>query len=398
MKRFVGLLVLATALACDASSAELADSQTVSVERGPLVIGVEVSGEMKALDSVRVTAPSISGVWNYKIAMMAEEGGVVKEGEPVLMLDTTELKQRLDRKKAERDTASTQLKMKVSTSKMAREDEGLALAEAKAELRKADLKAEAPAGITAVIELEKAKLDLELARKKVRFQKTKSKAAGRRDQFDVGRWRSKRDRAQQRVEEITASIDGMAVKASRTGTVIYQANWRGEKKKVGDTAWRGEPIISLASLDEMEGEGQVDEVDVSRVAVGQLVSLRLDAQADVEIRGRIVEISRTVRRASPENPLKVANVRIELEPNEDVKLRPGMRFRGTVESERVENALLLPLEAIVPTPEGPVVRRAEGLGTEEVLVELGRRAGNQVEVLSGLDEGDEVVLPSEVSP
>ena len=232
----------------------------------------------------------------------------------------------------------------------------------------------------------------------MRFQKTKSKAAGRRDQFDVGRWRSKRDRAQQRVEEITASIDGMAVKASRTGTVIYQSNWRGEKKKVGDTAWRGEPIISLASLDEMEGEGQVDEVDVSRVAVGQLVSLRLDAQADVEIRGRIVEISRTVRRASPENPLKVANVRIELEPNEDVKLRPGMRFRGTVESERVENALLLPLEAIVPTPEGPVVRRAEGLGTEEVLVELGRRAGDQVEVLSGLEEGDEVVLPSEVSP
>lgn len=398
MKRLLALAVLATLLACDASSVELAQGRTVAVERGVLVIGVEVSGEMKALDSVRVSAPSISGVWNYKIAMMAEEGGVAKEGERVLMLDTTELKQRLDKKEAERDTASTQLKMKVSTSKMAREDEGLALAEAKAELRKADLKAAAPIGITAVIELEKAKLDLDLARKKVRFQKTKSKAARRRDQFDVGRWRSKRDRAQQRVEEITASIDGMAVKASRTGTVIYQSSWRGEKKKVGDTAWRGEPILSLASLDEMEGQGQVDEVDVSKVAVGQLVSLRLDAQADVEIRGRIVEISRTVRRASPENPLKVANVRIELEPNEDVKLRPGMRFRGTVESERVENALLLPLEAIVPTPEGPVVRRTQGLGTEEVLVELGRRAGNQVEVLSGLDDGDEVVLPSEVSP
>jgi len=45
-----------------------------------------------------------------------------------------------------------------------------------------------------------------------------------------------------------------------------------------------------------------------------------------------------------------------------------------------------------------VVRRTQGLGTQEVLVELGRRAGNQVEVLSGLDDGDEVVLPSEVSP
>lgn len=400
MKRLLGLLgslALVAVFACDASTAELADAQTVAVERGALVIGVEVSGEMKALDSVRVSPPSISGVWNYKIAMMAEEGGVSKKGEPVLMLDTTELKQRLDQKEAERDTANTQLKMKVSTSKMAREDEGLALAEAKAELRKADLKAEAPVGITAVIELEKAKLDLALARKKVGFQKTKSKAAGRRDRSDIGRWRSKRDRAQQRVEEITGSIEGMAVKASRDGTVIYTANWRGEKKKVGDTAWRGEPIISLASLDEMEGQGEVDEVDVSKVAVGQLVSLRLDAQADVEIRGRIIEISRTVRRASPENPLKVASVRIELEDNEAVKLRPGMRFRGTVESERIEDALLLPLEAIVPTPDGPVVLLRAGLSTEEVPVELGHRTAELVEVLRGLDEGDEVVLPSEVS-
>ncbi len=395
--RLLAPLWLAVVLGCDGSPAELADAQTVAVERGVLVIGVEVSGEMNALDSVRVSPPSVSGVWNYKIAMMAEEGGVANEGEPVLVLDTTELKQRLDQKEAERDTANTQLKMKVSSAKMAREDEGLALAEAKAELRKADLKAEAPVGITAVIELEKARLDLELARKKVAFQKTKAQAAVRRDQSDVGRWRSKRDRAEQRVEEIAASIDGMAVKASRTGTVIYSADWRGEKKKVGDTAWRGEPIIALASLDEMEGQGEVDEVDVSKVAVGQRVSLRLDAQADVEIRGRIVEISRTVRRASPENPLKVASVRIELEPNEAVKLRPGMRFRGTVESERIEDALLLPLEAIVPTPDGPVVRRRAGLGTEEVSVELGRRTGLQVEVLRGLDEGDEVVLPSEVA-
>jgi len=397
MRRMTAMALVALLLGCDAASAEVADAQTVTVQRGDLVLGVEVSGEMKALDSVSIGAPSVSGMWNYKIAMMAEEGSVAEEGAPVLMLDTTELKQRLDAKQAERDSAATQLKMKVASAKMAREDEGLALAEAQAELRKATLKADAPEGITAVLELEKSRLDLELARKKVAFTKTKSKAAARRDNSDIGRWRSKRDRAQQRVEEITASIDGMAVTAPRQGTVIYTTNWQGEKKKIGDTAWRGETILSLASLDEMEGVGEVNEVDVSKVQVGQSVSLRLDAQADVELRGQIVEIARTVRRASPENPLKVATVRIELEPSEDVKLRPGMRFRGNVESERVEQALLLPLEAILPTPQGPVVYRKSGLGTEEVAVQLGRRTAQQVEVLGGLDEGDEVALPSEVS-
>lgn len=398
MTRILAALGLVLSLvACDAAPAEIADAQTVTVERGTLVIGVEVAGEMKALDSKRISPPPISGVWNYKIAMMAEEGSVAEEGQPVLMLDTTELKQRLDAKQAERDSAATQLQMKVASAKMAREDEALALAEAQAELRKAKLKADAPEGITAVLELKKSKLDLELARKKVEFQKAKSKAAARRDNSDVGRWRSKRDRAQERVEEITKSIEAMNILAPRQGTVIYTTNWQGEKKKIGDTAWRGEPVMSLASLDQMEGEGEVDEVDVSRVHEGQVVSLRLDAQADSEIRGRIVEIARTVRRASPENPLKVARVRIELEPTEEVKLRPGMRFRGTVESERVEGALLLPLEAVVPTPEGPVVFRKRGLSTEEVSVQLGRRTAEQVEVLGGLEEGDEVVLPSEVT-
>ena len=52
----------------------------------------------------------------------------------------------------------------------------------------------------------------------------------------------------------------------------------------------------------------------------------------------------------------------------------------------------------MPTPEGPGVFRKAGLSTEEVRVELGRRTSEQVEVLGGLDEGDEVVMPSEVTP
>lgn len=382
-------------LGCDAAPA--AGPETVRVERGDLVVGVEVSGEMKALDSLHVTPPAISGQWEYKIAMMAEEGSVVEEGQPVLMLDTTLLQQRLEGKEAERDTAATQLEMKGATAKMAREDERLALAEARAERRKAKIKADAPEGITAVLELEKSKLDLELAEKKVAFLTAKGKAAKRRDHADVGRWQRKRDRAQQRVEEIGKSIASMAVPAGRSGTVIYSVSWQGEKKKVGDVAWRGEPVLSIASLDQMEGAGEVDEVDVSRVSVGQAVSIRLDAQADVEIRGRIVEISRTVRRASPENPLKVARVRIELEASEGVKLRPGMRFRGEVESERLEDTLILPLAAVVPTPQGPVVLRKRGLSTEEVAVELGRRTSEQVQVLGGLSEGDEVVVSEEVA-
>ena len=391
MKRVLPLLLACAA--CQAMVPEGKDADTVVVERGRLEITVDVSGTMRAVDSSRVGPPAIPGIWNFTIAMMAPEGSVVQEGQPVLAFDTTTLERRLQEKIAERDTAATQLQMELASAKMARHDEGLALAEAQAELRKAALKADAPADLTAVVELEKAKLDLKLARAKVEFLQRKAKSAKRADAADIKKYQSKRDRAEGRVKEITESIELLTVKSPRTGTVIYETDWEGQKKKTGDNAWRGETLLQLVSLEAMEGNGDVDEVDLARVAVGQPVSVRLDAQADVELRGTLETIRDTVQRASPDNPLKVARVVIELLPNEAVKLRPGMRFRGMIETDHVDDVLLVPLEAIVSTPDGPVAHRRTAVGTEPVALELGRRNATHVEVVDGLGEGDELVIP-----
>lgn len=391
MKRATMLACLLAALVTTAAcSSEAAEAEWVAVERGVLVVDVDVSGTLRAVDSVPIGPPAIPGVWSYKIAMMAPEGEEVAEGQPLLAFDTSELERRLEAKQSERDTAAEQLALKRQAAKVAEQDARLALAEAEAARHKAELKAEAPPDLTAVVELEKARLDLELATAKVAYLRRKGEARQRSEQAELERWRSQRDRAEGRVTDMTAAIAQLTVPAPRAGTVIYETSWQGEKKKVGDAAWRGEKVLQVASLAQMEAEGEVDEVDASRVAVGQPVSLRLDAQADVELRGSIREISRTVQRQSPENPLKVVRLEIALEPREGARLRPGMRFRGNVETARVEDVLLVPLEAIVATPEGPVAHRRTASGTEPVRVTLGRRNAEQVEVTDGLSEGDEL--------
>jgi len=386
--RWLLALWLAAPLACTRPG-EGASEPWASVERGDLVVDVDVSGTLKAVDSAAVGPPGIAGVWNYKLAMMAPEGEEIDEDALLLAFDTSELDQRLQQKQSERDSAAKQLEMKQAEAKVAEQDDRLALAEAEAEQRKAKLKAEAPADITAVVELEKARLDLELATKKVAYLQRKAESIRRSNQANIANWRSQRDRAEERVTEITAAIEQMQVKAPRAGTVIYETNWRGEKKKVGDGVWRAETVLHVASLAQMEAEGEVDEVDAARVSVGQPVSLRLDSQADVELRGTIREISRTVQRQSPDNPLKVVRLKIELEDGA-ARLRPGMRFRGNVETDRVEDALLVPLESIVATPDGPVAYRRTAEGSEPVSVTLGRRNAEKVEVTAGLEEGDEI--------
>jgi HlyD family secretion protein len=390
-RRLVAAALALAALGLPACSPGAAEAQWVAVERGTLVIDVDVSGTLKAVDSVAIGPPAIPGVWTYKIAMMAPEGEEIAQGQPLLAFDTSELERRLESKQSERDSAAEQLAMKRSAADVAGQDARLAQAEAEAARRKAELKAEAPPDLTAVIELEKARLDLELATSKVAYLGRKGESRRRSEAAELERWRSQRDRAEERVAEITAAIAQLTVTAPRAGTVIYETSWQGEKKKVGDAAWRGEQVLQVASLAQMEAQGEVDEVDASRVAVGQPVSLRLDSQADVELRGSIREISRTVQRQSPDNPLKVVRLEIALEPREGARLRPGMRFRGNVETSRVEDVLLVPLEAITATPDGPVAhRRTAAGGTEPVPVTLGRRNAEQVEVTDGLAEGDEL--------
>jgi multidrug efflux pump subunit AcrA (membrane-fusion protein) len=366
--------VLAIALALLGCGADADAVRTVTVERGSLSVAIEVEGTIRAVESSVITPPGVPGLWDYKIAMMAPEGATVADGAPILGFDATELQARFEAKTSERDSAAKQLELELAAAKMTREDEKLAAADADAQLRKARQKAEAPAEITALIELDKARLDLALAQEKRAHLERKAAAARRGDEAELSRLRSKRSRAEARIGEIGAAIEQMTVEAPRAGTVIYATNWSGEKKKVGDSAWRAETILQVASLAEMEARGEVDEVDA-------------------ELRGTVREISHTVRRSSPDNPLKTLGIDIALEPTDDVALRPGMRFRGFVEIDRARDVLLVPLEAVDTTPSGPVVWRRSVAGLESVSVTLGRRDATHVEVLDGVGEGDVVEYP-----
>jgi len=370
-------------------------ADTITVARDALVVTVDTSGTLRAVDSVRLGPPHIADVWNYKIAMMAPEGSVVQKGDPVLMFDATELEHQLHVKVAERDSAAATLELTHASARVARQDERLAISEAQAELRKAKVKT-APAHIVGNIESEKSRHDLELAAAKVAYLERKARATAERDQAEINRWRNKRDRAEGRVAEMRAAIGQMTVVAPRSGTLIYATNWEGEKKKLGDTAWRAETVLQIASLDAMAGDGEIDEVDIAKVALDRPVSLRLDAQADVEVHGRIRKIAQTVQRAAPDNPLKVVHIEIELPGEHDVRLRPGMRFRGEIQIERIEDVLQIPLDAVVPTPEGPMVRRRRGTVVDVVPITLGPRNEHSVVVTAGLDEGDELLRIHEV--
>jgi multidrug efflux pump subunit AcrA (membrane-fusion protein) len=146
----------------------------------------------------------------------------------------------------------------------------------------------------------------------------------------------------------------------------------------------------------MKGEGEVDEVDAGRVAVKQHVTLRFDALPDEEFHGTIVNAARTVqRKKGTQDPLKVLRVDIKLDHTDAARMRPGMRFQGTIELARVRNAVLVPREAISVSSAGPYVHRRGAFDVSVVPVRLGRENDKFVEVVEGLDAGDRVLVAKE---
>ncbi len=384
MKARLGVCLVA--LSCAAGEPD----DTVAVKREDLVLGVDVTGTLKAVETRSYGAPVLGDVWDFKITFMAPEGVDAKAGSVVLRFDTGDLEHKLDEKLNELKAVEKELEKRASDAELARRDAELRLAEVAAKVRKAELAVAVPPDLQNAIELRTARLDLELARKEDRAVRERNEHAAHQDGVELAGLRERRDRARQRVTELKAQIGEMQVKTTRPGTVIYRTSWDGEKKKVGGSTWRGDVVLEVAGLGEMEGAGEVDEADSSRVTVGQRVRLRLDAHPDQEWTGKVKSLVQTVQRASAKNPLKVMRLELALDKGDPVRMRPGMRFRGQVETGRATSVLVVPSEAVFLGPAGPIAYRRRTGGLDAVAIKVGRRSRERVEVVAGLAEGDVV--------
>ena len=108
------------------------------------------------------------------------------------------------------------------------------------------------------------------------------------------------------------------------------------------------PTLFMVAQDltKMQIEVNVSEADIGRVAVGQDVDYTLDGYADMTFRGKVSQV-----RISPTtvNNVVTYNVIVEVD-NEDQKLKPGMTANVSIITNRKDNALCVPNDALRFTP------------------------------------------------
>lgn len=389
---FLGFLLVAAAGGAAVVSTAGGEEPLGTVRRGDLVLGVPTEGELEAVVSQQITPPQVERIWNFQIAMMAPEGSAVSPGQPVLGLDATELNQQLQQARAEAESAAKELEKFRSDVAVRRQQLELRLAEARARQQRAGLKATSDRQVTAEIELRKAAIDLGLAGQEITLLEEAQRQQATREWFESQNLTSRMQSARARVVSLEASIGRLTVTASRAGTVTYRSNWRGEKKEVGEQIWRAEVVLEIPDLSAMRATAEVDEAHAGRLRPGLEVQFRLDAYPDLEYRGTVDTIRRVVQRKSFESSAKVVILKMHLEETDVETMRPGMRFHGTIVTEVVENVVLVPAAAVFTSADGSYVEVVSRVGRRRVSPQFGRRNRDSVEVVSGLEAGDRILV------
>lgn len=152
----------------------------------------------------------------------------------------------------------------------------------------------------------------------------------------------------------------------------------------------GQPAFVLTDLAEYHLQANADEIDVGRLAEGQPVTVTLDALPDAILTGRVDRIAETAQR---EGGIVTYRMTIRLTPS-DAPLRGGMTADVDIVTERHEKVLLVPNRFVrIDRDTGKAyVERLAGEQIQAVEIVLGLRDELYSEVLSGLSEGDVVVL------
>ena len=190
-------------------------------------------------------------------------------------------------------------------------------------------------------------------------------------------------------ERTLESLDDYTIKAPIDGTVIKK------EKKVGDTLDNTKGATTLAiiyDLSSLEFDVEVDELDISSVQVGQEVIIKADAVKDKTYTGYVEKIN---VKGTSNNGVTVYPVTVRI--NEfDSKLMPGMNIDAEIIIEKVENVLVIPTECIQRGNTVFVKGEKDSKddtapeGYKTVKVETGMSDTSNIEIVSGLKEGDVV--------
>lgn len=228
------------------------------------------------------------------------------------------------------------------------------------------------------------------------------------------------EQAQANLRQVEKTLSRTVITSPINGIVTSLSVQKGEKV-VGTAQMAGTEMMRISDLGVMNAMVEVDENDVVLVKVGDTSKIEIDAFSDKSYKGVVVEVGHSAVIAQQGTQDQVTNFKVKIRLLEtEEKLRPGMSCNVEINTETKQNVLAIPLQAVTvreskssdiefsggievkkiddnsdkkknQTKIQSVVFVKKDNNVKQVNVKTGISDKGFIEILEGLNEGDEVV-------
>jgi HlyD family secretion protein len=378
------LIVVGAAVAFSHGASKIDPSKLAKVEKGDLAKSVVATGKVEPITKVEVKSKA-SGIVKK---LYVEYGDRVKKGQLLAQLDKIEIEAGVEQSKAALLAAQANLKGSEADFERAKVDaEGPDVPLLK---RAYDRNLEMQrSGVVSQSALDDAEKDYRMAVNKqnvARAQMTVLQAKIAQSQAQVAEDQANLKQLEEQLSytDITSPIDGIVLSRDvEIGDAVSSILVLGSSATL---------VMTIGDTSQVYVKGKVDESDIGRVYMGQPARIKVESFKDKTFKGVVTKISPM---GVEKDNVTTFEVRVSID-NPGGELKAEMTANAEIILDEHKNVLQIPEGSIiydkdrkasveVPDPKGKD-------GQRKVAINIGISNGAKTEVLSGLKEGDQVIL------
>ena len=378
------LLIAIGVFAATRGGTKIDPTKLAKVEKGDLAKSVVATGKVTPITKVEVKSKASGIVKN----LLVDYGDHVKKGQLLAQLDKAEIEAQVAQSQAALDAAQANLTSSQADYERAKVDaEGPDVPLLKRAYDRAV--GMAKDGVVSASALDDAEKNYEMSLNKQNVSKAqvtvlKAKIAQSRAQVAEDQANLKQLDEQLSYTDIVSPIDGIVLSRD-----VEMGDAVSSILVLGSSATR---VMTLVDTSEVYVKCKVDESDIGKVYLGQPARIKVESFKDKTFTGKVTKISPM---GVEKDNVTTFEVRVSIQ-NPGGELKAEMTANAEIILEEHKNVLQIPEGAIlydkdkkasveIPDPKGKD-------GKDKIAVNIGISNGAKTEVLSGLKEGDEVVL------
>lgn len=367
---------------------------TVAVERGTFNAVIFSSGQLESEKSESINIPEKLKdrnlrIYELTITDMIEEGTQVDSGDYVATLDHKAVEEQIKAAQDEMDKTLSEYEDGKIDSNLNLSNQRDVIVNAQLDLAEKKIITEESVFESPSIQ-KKASMDLDKAARKLDQEQKAYLLKKQQEENKVDRRYINYRQVLERSQELNKLFNSLEVRAPKAGILTYLKFPWGEIIKTGSKVGPYNSVIAtIPEMTNLISRTYINEIDISKIKIGQNVKLGIDAFPDKQLTGQVISVA-NIGQAMPNSDAKVFEVKIKIF-GVDKDLKPAMTTSNAIEAGTFADTLMVASDAVFENDSLKFVYLGKEKPVKQI-VWLGDENENHVLIKKGLKKGDIVWL------